>query len=205
MNHDPVPFDNLYVYAANNPIVLTDDNGRFPVAIGSAGTAVIGAGSTIIGTVSAPVVIGVAVVAGAAIVAHYVGKKIKNRNKSKTKSAAYVSNSPKKEIPVIIVPKNRYPESAQHIEEAQLEGHPSQLTRCGLCARKNRRDALKNILTVPFKDRDEYPFASTLEGGKGSSVKHIDFRDNRGSGIYIRHQLNRKGVKEGESYIIRVE
>lgn len=96
----------------------------------------------------------------------------------------------------LVVDSRKYPESAQHIHEAQSgvsfsgppssgvpgSPHPTVLTidRGGADAR--RADSLRGIATAPPLDRDEYPPAMFKEGGTGASVKYIPESDNRGSG-----------------------
>lgn len=89
----------------------------------------------------------------------------------------------------VTISKNKYPESAQHIEEAIKSGQPDILTINRDNAKSNRKDSLKGIETVPGKDRDEYPPAMFNEGGEGASVKHISQSDNRGAGSTIGNQL----------------
>ena len=95
------------------------------------------------------------------------------------------------------VSRLNYPQSAQHIEEAQAEGRPVLLTvdRSGAAAR--RAASLKGVPTVRGFDRDEYPPAVFKEGGAGSHVKHIPFSDNRGSGSSIGNQL--RDVPDGST------
>ena len=54
--------------------------------------------------------------------------------------------------------------------------------------------------TIPGLDRDEYPPAMSMEGGKGASVRHINSSDNRGSGSVISHQL--RNYSDGTKYKI---
>lgn len=94
----------------------------------------------------------------------------------------------------MVVDSSKYPESAQHILEAQQgtthTGHgapvarsqPSILTIDRDGADANRTDSLRGIPTRPPQDRDEYPPAMFREGGTGASVKYIDATDNQGSG-----------------------
>lgn len=91
--------------------------------------------------------------------------------------------------------ESKYPESAKHIKDAIAAGAPRVLTldrtdppntpakdqKCN----KRRKLSLKGIKTQKGKDRDEYPFAMTAEGGSGASVRLIDPSDNRGSGSTI--------------------
>ncbi|WP_130511795.1 polymorphic toxin-type HINT domain-containing protein [Krasilnikovia cinnamomea] len=80
----------------------------------------------------------------------------------------------------ISVSRTKYPESAEHIEDAQAAGQPTELTidRAGAAAR--RRASMRGNPRVSGKDRDEYPPAMFEEGGSGSSVRPIDPSDNRG-------------------------
>ena len=89
----------------------------------------------------------------------------------------------------IVIDSNKYPESAQHIRDAQASGHPQELTIDRSGSSQNRRDALRDHDTVPGRDRDEYPPAVFKEGGSGSSVRPINPSDNRGSGSTLGHQI----------------
>ncbi|WP_371496743.1 hypothetical protein [Kitasatospora sp. NBC_00374] len=94
----------------------------------------------------------------------------------------------------MVIDSSKYPESAQHIQEAQNgtiwrggrsrtgPAKPSVLTIDRGNADANRAESLRGIPTAPPKDRDEYPPAMFQEGGKGASVKYISDSDNRGSG-----------------------
>jgi filamentous hemagglutinin len=86
---------------------------------------------------------------------------------------------------VVTISRSRFPQAAAHIDDAQRAGHPSVLTldRAGAAAR--RRDALKGTKARKSLDRDEYPPAMSLEGGRGSSVRHINPADNRGAGACV--------------------
>jgi hypothetical protein len=84
----------------------------------------------------------------------------------------------------IFIDPKKYPESAKHIRDAQRAGYPRVLTKSADKAKSDRRRgfSLFRVKTKPGKDRDEYPFAATKEGGFGASVRHIDASDNRGAG-----------------------
>ena len=88
-------------------------------------------------------------------------------------------------IKVITIDGDRYPESAQHIYDAQQAGHPNILTIDREGATRNRRDSLKGTKTIEGLDRDEYPPAMFEEGGAGASVRYINPSDNRGAGSCI--------------------
>ena len=95
----------------------------------------------------------------------------------------------------IIVAEDRFPESAQHIRDAQQAGKPNVLTIDRAGARDNRRASLRGKPTEPAKDRDEFPPAFTKEGGESASVRNIGSSDNRGSGACIGQQC--RGLPNG--------
>lgn len=86
---------------------------------------------------------------------------------------------------VITILKEKYPESARHIEDAQRNGQPSELTIDRAGASSRRAASLSGKPKVPGSDLDEYPPALFKEGGDGASVRPISKSDNRGSGACI--------------------
>lgn len=98
-------------------------------------------------------------------------------------------------IKKIIVSKKKFPESAQHIEDAQKAGAPKTLTVDRVGAAERRRAALKGKEPEKGMDRDEYPPAMTKEGGENASVRNISSSDNRGSGACIGAQC--RDVSDG--------
>lgn len=98
--------------------------------------------------------------------------------------------------------RSEYPESAKHIEEAVADGQTEELTLDRKMAKPNRKASLKGTDTVPGMDRDEYPFAMTREGGAGADIKHIPSSDNRGSGSYLRWQLDK--IPDGKTFKIKI-
>ncbi|MFS0654866.1 sporulation protein [Bacillus sp. 179-C3.3 HS] len=91
---------------------------------------------------------------------------------------------------VIQFPKDRYPETGGHIQEAIRKGHSDVCTIDRNGADSRRQESLKGIPTKPGFDRDEWPMAVCLEGGKGASVKYVSPSDNRGAGSWVGHQIN---------------
>ncbi len=98
--------------------------------------------------------------------------------------------------------RSKYPESAKHIEDAIKNGQPEELTLDRTLAKPNRKASLKGVPTKSGFDRDEYPFAMTREGGKGADIQHITSSDNRGSGSYLRWQL--EGIPDGKTFKIKI-
>jgi hypothetical protein len=93
------------------------------------------------------------------------------------------------ELPVLRISASRYPELADNIRNAQLAGFPQILTRGGNPV-MNRSDALRGIPGI--LSRDEYPFASTLEGGANTWIGHIPAWQNSAQGgiLSVFYRLN---------------
>jgi hypothetical protein len=102
----------------------------------------------------------------------------------------------------VTIPKSRYPEYAQHVEDAQVAGHPAKLTLNRPGASDNRKESLKDVPVKPGYDRDEYPPAMFEEGGAGASVRYMTPSQKRGAGSYIKNQL--RGKKDGTKVILIV-
>ncbi|POX55336.1 sugar-binding protein [Streptomyces sp. Ru71] len=98
-------------------------------------------------------------------------------------------------VPDVVISRSDYPETAQHVEDAQAAGYPDHLTIDRSGAKQRRKESMRGHKTVPGKDRDEYPPAMFEEGGTGSSVRPIDRSDNRGAGSSMGHQCS--GLPDG--------
>ncbi|QPX71614.1 competence-specific nuclease [Bacillus phage SP8] len=91
---------------------------------------------------------------------------------------------------VLNFPSERYPETAQHIQESIKKGHSDVCTIDREGADNRRKKSLKDIPTKKGYDRDEYPMAMCEEGGEGADVKYISPSDNRGAGSWVGHQVS---------------
>jgi len=109
-----------------------------------------------------------------------------------------------KELPVLRISAREYPQLAENILHAQKAGHPSILTHGG-AARANRAAALEGVPNIRPLSRDEYPFASSVEGGAGSWVGHIPPAQQRAQGGLITEFLRRHNIQPGDQYIVVVD
>ncbi|MEI4482810.1 MULTISPECIES: NucA/NucB deoxyribonuclease domain-containing protein [unclassified Phyllobacterium] len=89
----------------------------------------------------------------------------------------------------VVVSQSAYPESANHILDAQAAGQPMTLTIDRGGANARRQASTGRFPREPGKQPDEYPPAMFLEGGAGASVRNITASDNMGSGASIGNQL----------------
>jgi RHS repeat-associated protein len=85
------------------------------------------------------------------------------------------------------ISRQRWPESASHIEDAQNAGHDEVLTIDRGGASQNRREwqSLGKYPTRTGFDRDEYPPAMFQEGGADASIRYISPSDNRSCGSFF--------------------
>ncbi|MCF7753348.1 DNA-entry nuclease [Paenibacillus xylanexedens] len=89
----------------------------------------------------------------------------------------------------LVFPVERYPETAEHIQNAIESGHPSTCTIDRNGADDNRKESLRGIDTKKGYDRDEWPMAMCAEGGEGADIEYISPSDNRGAGSWVGNQL----------------
>jgi len=65
---------------------------------------------------------------------------------------------------------------------------------------KRRYEATKGIPTIDGYQRDEYPYASTFEGGKGAMVAHVPWYENNKQGQDLK--ILYKNMQSGEAFIV---
>ena len=108
-----------------------------------------------------------------------------------------------KTLPELRISPSRYPELADNILNAQKAGHPSVLTHGGNSA-ANRAAALDGVPNIRPLSRDEYPFASSLEGGGGSWVGHIPVSQQNAQGALLKNFFKQNNIKLGDQYRVIV-
>ena len=99
------------------------------------------------------------------------------------------------EVVQLVFPADRYPETAEHIQEAIKSGESAVCTIDREEAEDNRKDSLKGVPTKKGYDRDEWPMAMCAEGGSGADIEYITPSDNRGAGSWVGNQL--EGYADG--------
>lgn len=164
---------NRYAYVMNNPVNMTDPDGKIPIWVEYVMEAFSGDGPMF--------------EAGMSRDADKPPRPQADQGGRKGR-AVRTSGAVDGEI---VIDGNKYPEAARHIDDAQAAGQPSVITVDRKGASERRRAATSGTPTVPGADRDEYPPAVAKEGGKGSSVRHIRPGDNRGAGGSMGRQLEK--------------
>jgi hypothetical protein len=108
-------------------------------------------------------------------------------------------------LPVFVVDSNKTPAIAEHVRAALAAGQPRVLTRAsGARQRANRRAACGRWPRGSPLSCDEYPFASTLEGGRGASIAGVPKLEQRRQGGALRAFYAKAKVKVGDPFLVVV-
>lgn len=91
-------------------------------------------------------------------------------------------------------------ETIVHTKAAIVAGQPRLLHWDPADADAHRRASLRGIPTRPGFDRDEYPPASSLEGGAGADVRYVPSSDNRSAGSRLGRVMS--GYCAGQAFIV---
>ena len=87
------------------------------------------------------------------------------------------------------------------------EGKPSQLTRTTNSSqiRKNRRDS-KCTKMKPGNGMscDEYPFASTYEGGTGAVIAAVPIKENNSQGGQLSAFYGKNDIQDGGCFEVKI-
>lgn len=108
--------------------------------------------------------------------------------------------------PTIEYSRTKFPFIAENIYQAQKSGAPKVLTKIsGKQASENRKNSLRGIPASPKgMSRDEYPFASSKEGGKGARVMDVPISEQHSQGGTMRAFYNKNNIKDGDKFRVRV-
>ncbi|WP_193199654.1 NucA/NucB deoxyribonuclease domain-containing protein [Nostoc sp. MG11] len=111
-------------------------------------------------------------------------------------------------LPTITFSRSRIPNIASHIATAQARGYPSILTRTTISAEidQNRREACRNFISQPPNNTscDEYPFASSREGGAGSSIRAVPPTEQNIQGGIISSFYRNNSIRNGSRFRVRI-
>lgn len=105
------------------------------------------------------------------------------------------------ENPAVVYNAGTMREHFDHKLDAIESGQPGTLTRGNPAdTAGRRRDALGGTPTQTGKARDEYPFASTAEGGAGSSVRYVPRGESNREGPLLSGFYKKNQVREGDRF-----
>ena len=122
------------------------------------------------------------------------------------------SKSGKGSTPTFEVSRQQYPNHAKMLENAKNEGHSfNGLERNSGTReeRKNRYESQKAIRKAQGGppsgfDYDEFPYASTRQGGSGAHVEPVPSAENQAVGRDLGQFYLKNGIKEGDVFNIRI-
>ena len=106
--------------------------------------------------------------------------------------------------PILRFPCSRIPNICANIRNAFRRGKPSQLVRTTKQIRRNRRQSgCHRLLPRRGYSCDEYPFASTFQGGRGAVVRLVPIRENSIQGGMISAFYRRSRIGHGDCFRVR--
>jgi hypothetical protein len=101
-------------------------------------------------------------------------------------------------LPVFVVDSKKTPEIAKHIRNALAQGQPRVLHRVSPAVREaNRQAACGHWPRGSKLSCDEYPFASTYEGGRGASIAGVPRIEQRRQGGALRAFYAKERIRSG--------
>ncbi|QCV96302.1 NucA/NucB deoxyribonuclease domain-containing protein [Acidipropionibacterium acidipropionici] len=108
-------------------------------------------------------------------------------------------------IPTVVFSRGRAPGIAETFDDAVSHGAPTQLTRVTKTqARANRREALRGQPRAPAgQSLDEYPFASSAQGGSGSTVHSVPVAEQNYQGGVLSRFFQNNSVNPGDKFNVR--
>ncbi len=105
---------------------------------------------------------------------------------------------------IVPLPEDIIPYIYLHVLVAQASGHPSVLTRTHAAqAIRNRAKALGGLPWAgPGLSWDEYPFASSAQGGYGASVRAVPLYENFVQGGIIAASYFLENISVGDDFLV---
>jgi hypothetical protein len=110
------------------------------------------------------------------------------------------------ELPVFVIYSDRMPTIAEHVLSAFQRGYPKKLTYAGgALSGKNRKAAcLRVIPRGEGQQCDEYPFASTKEGGEKASIWIVPALENQRQGGDFAAFIRLNNIEVGDQFLVEV-
>lgn len=112
-------------------------------------------------------------------------------------------------LPLYTISYKQTPTIASHVSQAIQSGRPWKLTYIGSknpLNDQNRKKACKGLPSPrpAGKQCDEYPFASTYQGGTGASAVLVPEQENSIQGGQLSSFYQSKNLKDGDQFLVGV-
>lgn len=110
------------------------------------------------------------------------------------------SGAPRPDLPTVTFSRSRAPGLAENFDAAVAGGAPTTLTRADMDTKLANRDAaLDGVPKAPKgQSLDEYPFASTVEGGAGATVRPVPVSEQNYQGGKLSSFYRQHNIKPGD-------
>jgi len=220
-NEDPLSL-HKYLYAQGNPVMVDDPSGQDGELAGTlasvnigiriaafSGAVLLEAKTHAIGNLTQAVATeaiteGSSLVEVAKSALQAAGKSVRQLIQDARNKLGQLRSK----INVIPIPQSVIPNVAKHIANAQSLGYPGlpmPLTRCApIQAKINRADAVRGLGSAFPNSWDEYPFASSVQGGSWTSVSPVPLWENCVQGGIISACYTIEKIKPGNDYFVVV-
>jgi hypothetical protein len=108
-------------------------------------------------------------------------------------------------LKVVVINAERMPFIARNIQLAWADGHPFLLHRNSAKQAANRIAACGSFTPkYPGGSCDEYPFATTNEGGSGARTEEVPVREQRCQGGAVNAGYTKADIRQGDEFLVVV-
>ncbi len=107
------------------------------------------------------------------------------------------------DLKFVILDAARMPFITRNVSTAWKAGHPGVLTKDSTRQADNRKKACLPSFPRTYGGQcDEYPFASTRQGGAGAQEHEVPARENLCQGGTLRTKYAAAGIEDGDDYLV---
>ncbi len=113
-------------------------------------------------------------------------------------------------LPIYVISVHQTPTIANHVSQAMKSGKPWQLTYIGVdndnLKNRNRYHACKELDSPrpTGYQCDEYPFATTYQGGEGASAVLVPAHENSIQGGQLSDFYQRNNLRNGSHFLVGI-
>ncbi|WP_175482767.1 NucA/NucB deoxyribonuclease domain-containing protein [Actinokineospora iranica] len=107
------------------------------------------------------------------------------------------------DLKFVMIDAQRMPFIARNISTAWKAGKPGVLTKDSTRESVNRRQVCRPSFPRPNGGQcDEFPFASTRQGGEGAQEHEVPARENRCQGGTLGRRYDAAGIRDGDDFLV---